>query len=118
MIAQIGDHRQSQPPDQIGQHRQVLKYQVSAWEFPGVRQCWALQTRAAMLPSLLLTRRTPEAGGGLADGADAVLLVHQDLPDLLGVVVAAFGFQAGGLAEQLPDAQQVGIIRLGALRAA
>ena len=43
--------------------RHALKYQVSGWELPGVRQCWALQTRAAILPSLLETRRTPRPAG-------------------------------------------------------
>ena len=31
---------------------QSLKNQVSGCEPPGVRQCWAMQTREGMLPSL------------------------------------------------------------------
>ncbi len=57
-----GDHRQTQPPGEIGEH-QALQYQVSGCELPGVRQCCARHTRAAMLPSLLLTTRTPMPAG-------------------------------------------------------
>ncbi len=75
--------------------RHDLKYHVSGWELPGVRQCCALHTRAAMLPSLLRHQTHTEPSGRLADRADAVLLIDQDLPDLLRVAVAAFGLQAG-----------------------
>ena len=54
----------------------------------------------------------------LADRADAVLLIDQDLPDLLRVAVAAFGLEAGGLGIQIEDLQDVRIVRLGALLAA
>src|SRR5207237_9876295 len=48
----------------------------------------------------------------LADGADRVLLVDQDLPDLLGGAVALVVALAGGRAEQLENFLQVGIARL------
>src|SRR4051794_16297754 len=54
----------------------------------------------------------------LADRAYAVLLVHQDLPDLLCILVAAFRLETGGLGIQVEDLQDVGIIGLLALRAA
>src|ERR1700733_6596658 len=59
-----------------------------------------------------------ESGWGLADRADAVLLIDQDLPDLLGVAVAAFGLEAGGLGIEIEYPQNVRIGRLGALFAA
>jgi hypothetical protein len=40
-----------------------LKNHVSGCDVPGVRQCWALQARLGMLPSLRLTIRTPNCAG-------------------------------------------------------
>src|SRR5689334_1289538 len=54
----------------------------------------------------------------LADGADAVLLVHQDLPDLLRVLVAAFDLEARRFRVELEDLQDVRIVRLHAFAAA
>src|SRR5262249_35822341 len=42
---------------------QSLKNQVSGCEPPGVRQCWAMQTREGMLPSLFDAMRTPISPG-------------------------------------------------------
>src|SRR5690348_3458022 len=52
----------------------------------------------------------------LPHGADADLVVHQQLPDLLRVLVAPLGLQPRRLAEQLPDLQYHRIVRLRPLR--
>ena len=83
-----------------------------------MRQCCALHTRGGDIAQPVGHQAHAKARRRLADRADAVLLIDQDLPDLLGVAVAAFGLEAGGLGIEIEDLQDVRIVRLGALLAA
>src|SRR5918996_1568618 len=67
-----------------------------------------------------LVAREPDAHQGrrLADGADAVLLVDQNFPDLLRVPDPPSLIEAGGGAEQVEDLDQVRIVGFAALIAA